>query len=199
MTDELIAHLLEVMEGTRVLTVLSLVAIVSLIVLTVLAPYAVQRLRNLATKQDIEALTKMVETVKSSYAKELDDYYQRNRLALAALDRRLAAHQEGFAIWHGMMAKATSGGKELDAQVELAQEWWKNNSLYLDKDSREKFHVAIFAASIRSGLCDISGNADQRAENWAEINAAGEALVKGAGLPGFASHEKKEHKAEGDS
>ena len=66
--------------------------------------------QNLADKEDIEKLTQIVEGVRTQYAKDLENLSQENRkfielmsqehqLRLAALGRRLEAHQEAFSAW----------------------------------------------------------------------------------------------------
>ena len=79
-------------------------------------PYIRKKGENLATKQDIRKITDEIEKVRSVYAKHLEDISQQNRLILeqakqkhelrvAALDRRLEAHQHAFALWRRLLHK----------------------------------------------------------------------------------------------
>ena len=75
-----------------------------------LTPYLRKKGENLATKQDIAEITEDIEKIRSVYAKSLEDISQQNRLLLeqakrkhqlsiAALDRRLEAHQQAYSLW----------------------------------------------------------------------------------------------------
>src|SRR4051812_21360843 len=79
-----------------------------------LVAYAASYLRrkgeNVATKEDVSELTELVERVRTQYAERLENLAHQNRLVLeqgsrehqlrlAALDRRLDAHQQAFALW----------------------------------------------------------------------------------------------------
>jgi hypothetical protein len=61
--------------------------------------------QNFADKEDIKKLTEIVESVRSQYAKDLENlanenrkvleyFSQKHQLSLACIDRRLAAHQD---------------------------------------------------------------------------------------------------------
>jgi hypothetical protein len=56
----------------------------------------------------------------------------------AALERRLATHQEGFRLWHEMIM-ALDRGDEGARAVGRCQQWWYDNCLYLDAQSRKEF------------------------------------------------------------
>src|SRR5882724_8673979 len=62
--------------------------------------YLKRKGENLATKEDIKELTHLTEQVRNEYAKVLENFSYENRLRLAALDRRLEAHQQAFALWY---------------------------------------------------------------------------------------------------
>jgi len=107
------AHLDTMLE---LLLLLGVGAIVLL--LRSLRSYATEKGKNLATKEDIGTITREVEKVRSEYAERFESLAQQNRLLLehtrqrhelrlAALDRRLAAHQEAYALWW----RTRSGGK----------------------------------------------------------------------------------------
>ena len=73
--------------------------------------------KNLATKEDIGEITEAVESVKEDYTKRLKELEHQNalvleqlrmnqQLRLAAVEKRLAAHQEAFALWRRLIASA---------------------------------------------------------------------------------------------
>src|SRR6266498_2581136 len=75
-----------------------------------LPSYLSKKGENLATKEDIAVITREVEQVRSEYAERLENIVQQNRLLLeqtkrkhqlsiAALDRRLEAHQQAYTLW----------------------------------------------------------------------------------------------------
>ena len=61
--------------------------------------YLREKGKNLATKEDLAELTRIVEAIKNEHAKELEVVKGRQQLRMAALDKRLQAHQEAFALW----------------------------------------------------------------------------------------------------
>ena len=67
-----------------------------------LPSYLSEKGKNLATKEDIAEITREVERVKSESRERLEGILEhlryRNQLRLAALDRRLQAHQEAYAL-----------------------------------------------------------------------------------------------------
>lgn len=157
--------------------------------------------KNLATKQDTEEITKKVESIKAEYAKQLELLVQEHRiflqgqerkheLSVAALDKRLAAHQEAYALWWELMGSA--GKREKAHEVVLkCQEWWVHNSLYLSPEVREAFSQAYHAASFHSDLLTAHGDGKDIRDNWRTIRQAGEVIVKAVALP---SWDKEEYK-----
>ncbi len=65
-----------------------------------LGSYLAERGKNLATKEDVADITRKVEEVRAVFAKDEAEREQRYRLQLAALDKRLAVHQEAYTRWH---------------------------------------------------------------------------------------------------
>lgn len=107
---------------------------------------------------------------------------QRDRYRLAALDRRLKAHQEAFSHWCTLVANAHKRDSIGDV-VNECQSWWNNNCLYLDEDARMAFRQAYICASSHKDFVEYRSNRRLVEENWARIIAAGEALTKAVALP----------------
>ena len=154
---------------------------------------------NLATKQDIAEITDKVEQVKSTYTERLEQTKLNHQLRLAALDRRLEAHQEAYALWWRLMSvvhdNASIGGAIMECQ-----DWWVKNNLYLGAEVRQAFRTAYHSASTYCQIYTELREADPverkrrekvLSESWDSVNDAGEAIVKAVELPGLI---EKEHK-----
>ena len=79
--------------------------------------YLSEKGKNLATKEDIAEITKQVEGAKEIYSTRLKELEHQNalvleqlkaqqQLRLAAVERRLAAHQEAFTLWRRLVNAA---------------------------------------------------------------------------------------------
>jgi hypothetical protein len=176
-----------------------LVAVVAGVVggaVSYLGAYLGTKGQNLATKEDVGEITKKVEEIRTVYAERLEDHSQANRLRLAALDRRLEAHQTAYAKWWKLFHSVH--GNEAGKNVEECQNWLVQNSLYLTVEVREAFRDAYHAAHIHSGLLRARGAEselrDRVYENWEKIERCGELILRSAGLPGFSQSEAEEVK-----
>ena len=146
---------------------------------------------NLATKEDIAAITHEIEQVRLQYADQLENISQENRLlleqtkqkhqlSLAALEQRLEAHQQAYALWWGL---ATAAHDETGWEhVHKCQDWWVKHCLYLDAEARQAFRLAYHAAADHKSFKDAR-EVDLIKENWKKIIDAGEAIVKAVNLP----------------
>jgi hypothetical protein len=114
------------------------------------------------------------------------------QLATAALDKRLAAHQAAYALWWKIVGAVHRKGKIGDVVIE-AEEWWKNNCLYLDGVSRKAFRTCLMFAINHKDL--LQGPRSEEVaklvkESWKEIMKPGETLVEGVALPSLGKSEK---------
>jgi hypothetical protein len=105
-----------------------------------LSSYVDEKGKNLATKEDIGAITREVEAVKHVYNSLLEELKARNQLRMAALDKRLQAHQEAFTLWRTMF---TSSGAEMEIAAQECRDWWNSNCVYLDGKVRDAFLEAV--------------------------------------------------------
>ena len=105
---------------------------------------------------------------------------RRNQLRLAALDRRLQAHQDAYSLWRRIL-KDLDTAKIGDTVMEC-QEWWNNNCLYLTPDARQAFVQAYLTASSRSVTM---GSRDLKliSLEFEIIKRAGELIAQGVELP----------------
>lgn len=108
---------------------------------------------------------------------------RRGGLQLAAVEKRLAAHQEAYALWCRLLS-ALHSDRVHDIAVEC-QAWWEKNCLYLDPKSRRAFREGIIDAALYQ---DLKGENDPR-ETFRRLRGVLDLLVEGAGLPTIGDHE----------
>jgi hypothetical protein len=173
-----------------------ILAYVLVFVLAGLGAFAASYLRrkgeNVATKEDVAELTDLVERVRTQYAERIENLAHQNRqaleqggrehqLRLAALDRRLDAHQQAFTLWRKLFFSIYT--PEITNTVRECQTWWDSNCLYLDPLAREAFVRAFRAAHLHKDLLDARSPSEDIKANWEKITSAGDAIVRGAALP----------------
>jgi|GEM_PF-5344839 hypothetical protein len=115
----------------------------------------------------------------------------RGNLAVAALDKRLDAHQDAYEIW-GEIVGAVHNTERIGDVVVKAQEFWKKHCLYLDANSRKAFRDCyFFALDHRELLRGVRNEETKRLikESWDIIMKPGTALVEGVSLPSLGGDE----------
>ncbi len=142
--------------------------------------YLSEKGKNLATTEDIAGITTEIEKVKSNYNNLLETLRAQHQLRLAAVERRLQAHQEAFCLW-----RKINGALGKDSLLEIiheCDEWWGNNSLYLEAEPREAFLEAWVSAR---DLEWYKNNSETSlvTECYRKINYAGDAITKAVELP----------------
>lgn len=156
-----------------------------------LPSYLNEKAKNLATREDIAQVTHEIERTKIQYSVLIEELKAKHQLRLAAIDRRLQAHQEAYALWHKLLAKVHTN--DIGAVVKECQAWWQSNCLYLEPSAREAFSDAYSAAHTHSALLQGGRPAlDQARENWQQIMKAGQVITEAVQLPGLTSVEKME-------
>lgn len=166
--------------------------IVFLLIKHFLPGYLSEKGKNLATREDIARITNEIEQVRSQYAVLLEELKAKHQLRMAAIDRRLAAHQEAFALWRELLSATHT--PEIGKQVIKCQSWWENHCLYLEPTAREAFSLAYSAANMHSSLLQNRDDSESVKENWSKIMAAGPAILQAAQLPGLTVAEQQELK-----
>jgi len=63
--------------------------------------YLSKKAENLATREDVARITEEIERVKAQYAVVIEELKARHQLRLAAVDRRLEAHQRAYELCYG--------------------------------------------------------------------------------------------------
>ena len=184
-------------------------AIVVLVILSgaaaFLASYLTVKGQNLAKKEDITDLEEAIQEVRTFFAKQMADYEHRNRLRLAALPKRLDAHQEAYTRWLDLKALLIGGNAQV---AHDCLDWWESNCLYLSPKASEAFFAACHAAGTYHNLIYNRGELqpppppEVLQAHSRQVWSAGEVIRKEALLPGFTPDEEEEQenaKAGGES
>jgi RNA binding exosome subunit len=164
-----------------------------------LRPYLLQKAKNIATHEDIALLTNEIEKVKAQYARELQNIKHQNdllieelrghhQLRLAALDRRLQAHQEAYTRWRRLIFRLTD--EDIQDLTIKCQDWWENNCLYLSSEARQAFYDAFILAWNHKNLVEAKLTKEMK-YSMSKIHEAGEKIVKGVELPTLNEGESK--------
>ncbi|USD27656.1 hypothetical protein J8Z24_11915 [Pseudoalteromonas sp. SCSIO 43201] len=154
--------------------------VVFLLVKYFLPGYLSQKGKNLATKEDISEITKEIEEVKSTYSQIMETFKAQHQLRLAAVEKRLQAHQEAFCLWRKI--NGALGTEHLPGIIRECDEWWGNNSLYLEAEPRRAFLEAWVSAKDLKWYQENS-EASLVSKCYQQINYAGEAITKAVELP----------------
>lgn len=183
------------LEAILAILVLSLVGVGILVWRSFFSGYGRKKGENLATQEDIRAITHEVEGVKALYEQQLEWLRSKQQLRMAALEKRLAAHQEAYTRWRELMSKASSSDeKDVIIYCQQCEEWWKRNCLYLGREAREAFRQASFAAKDHPRLRAEGGGftSAEVTENFDIIRKAGVEIVSGAELPSLGELEAED-------
>ena len=163
--------------------------LVYLVVKHFLSSYLSEKGKNLATREDIEEITRKVEGVRTQYLSLVEELKARHQLRMAAVDRRLEAHQEAFALWRKVMAAMHT--EEVVDVVNECQSWWERNCIYLEPAIREAFVIAIGAANSHSALVKGRAEADLIQSNWKSLTEFPNLLFHAVQLPALSELEAK--------
>jgi len=192
-------------ETISAVLITTTIGVFVLLIRSFLPSYMGEKGKNLATKEDIGAITAAVESVKEDYSKRLKELEHQNalvleqlrmnqQLRLAAVEKRLAAHQEAFTLWRRLMATAYDDA--LGSVVLECQDWWNKNCLYLSADARDAFNRSYSLAQNHRTLAQSNRDLDAVKRYSEIIFAAGEAIVAGVELPSLGSRESEQARAE---
>ena len=188
---EIISLLKDLKAGVPVNWISILLIGIIVLIASHLGSYIRRKGQNLATKEDISDITNKIEGIRADYAKKIEDFSHHNRLKIAALDKRLEAHQQAYTLWLRLRRSVHNKDKNIEMVIKC-QNWWEENCLYLDMESRKAFMSAIHAVALHPDLTGGKAPKDEVKENWEYINECGEILIRGAGLPSFGENELKE-------
>ncbi len=100
-----------------------------------------------------------------------------DKFRLAALEKRLAIHQEAYAIWLELLNALSEPLNRLNVVVN-AEKWWWKNCLYLDQKSRGAFRESYVLVDNYENYVNDS----KEKEVWEKVTKTGEIIVRGVGL-----------------
>lgn len=155
--------------------------VIYLIIKNFIPSYLQEKAKNLATKEDIEDITNKVESIRFLYASNLEELKGQHQLKLAAIDKRLQAHQEAFALWREILGAVYSD--EIGKVVIKCQDWWEKNCLYLEPNVREAFVKAYSASHIHRELSRDRSDAENVNRSWDTIVDFPKVLFEAIQLP----------------
>ena len=85
--------------GTAAATGLAVSQCVVFFARTYFGSILTEKAKTFVSKEDIADSTKLVEQVKHQFSTDLEDHRTKSQFRMAALDKRLQAHQEAFSLW----------------------------------------------------------------------------------------------------
>jgi predicted acyl esterase len=192
-------------------TILAVLVVVGLGVIALLwrgyaTTYASEKGKNLATREDVAEITRLVEEVKSTYLTQAKTLEHQNAILLerlkgnqalrmAASEKRLAAHQQAFSLWRKLYFSVHRD--DVWGVVLECQSWWDENCLYLSAEARDAFNRAYMAAGHHRELAQNRDAAEDIKKNFDVIRRAGDAIVAGAALPSLGVREAESAESRG--
>jgi hypothetical protein len=160
-----------------------------LVVKHFLSSYFSEKGKNLATREDIEVITRTIEGVRTQYMSLVEELKARHQLRLAAVDRRLQAHQEAFTLWRKIMAAVHT--EEIGNVVIECQSWWEQNCIYLEPPVRGAFVTAYGAANDHHALVKSRVEVTLIQSSWRQITDFPNVLFQAVQLPELSELEAK--------
>ncbi|MFA6978121.1 MAG: hypothetical protein WC209_02260 [Ignavibacteriaceae bacterium] len=70
-------------------------------------------------------------------------YDHKTKFRLVAIEKRLQTHQEAFAMWYKLIEVIHSNIEAKNNVIIEARNFWINNCLYLEKNTRREFNEVI--------------------------------------------------------
>ncbi|QNK66072.1 hypothetical protein [Variovorax sp. PAMC26660] len=174
-------------ETAITLIILNAVGMAYLVLRSFGIGYGTKKGNNAADIEDLPRLTQIVEEIKQQNAMLLESLKSQNQLRVAAIDKRLQAHQEAFRHWSRLLT-VVFDQEAMKQLVTECWEWWLSNCLYLEPSAREAFRIAMATAPDHAMIVDANrgtGNAKPVQDSWANIFGAGDIIVKAVALPGL--------------
>ena len=151
--------------------------------------YLSEKGKNLATREDIEEITRKVEGIRTQYLSLVEQLKARHMLRMAAVDRRLQAHQEAFTLWRKLLSAVHT--EEVGKVVIECQGWWEQNCVYLEPEVRESFVSAYGAAHTHNQFVQGPKDVELIQSNWKMIIEFPNILFRSIQLPALSELEAK--------
>lgn len=68
---------------------------------------------------------------------------RKDKFRLVAIEKRLQTHQEAFSLWYKLIWVIHSPSDDRIPVITEARNFWLNNCLYLEKNTRKEFDIVI--------------------------------------------------------
>lgn len=163
--------------------------------------YLDRKAANLADKEDIDAITKIVESIKHDNELKLAQVTEALRaqtsLRLLAGERRIETHQKAYVLWQEMLDLIHQDGGTMRAELkEECREFYLANCLYLDAAVRMAFIDALTSYDVHLDLLrgqhgTPANNREQMAvaitNNMQRVKNLGHAIEAACDLPSIGS------------
>lgn len=107
---------------------------------------------------------------------------RKHQLRIAALERRLMAHQQAYTLWRRLLFANRDTNQIFDV-IEECQSWWEQNCLFLSPEAREAFHRAYLSAGDHVAFLRSHEGAELIRDAFADIERAGSIIAQGVALP----------------
>jgi hypothetical protein len=108
---------------------------------------------------------------------------------MAALDKRLQAHQEAFSLWRELYSEIYSSS--IRAKVTECYEWWDKNCLYLEPSARQAFTTAVVYADGHNSLVKSGAGVNAINESMQKIRDFPNILFEAMKLPTLNGDERR--------
>lgn len=158
-------------------------ALTAVLAMRGLDAYVSKKGENQASKEDIASITELVKAVEHKFNELLEHTRTQNSLRLAALDKRLQAHQDAFAKWRSLIPVDDS---TLAARLADCEMWWERNCLYLEPEVRTAF-VNAYRGLSNARLFSQHGFHSDVAEQKRHFDEFPDILLRASRLPAFAT------------
>ena len=143
--------------------------------------YLSKKGENLAMKEDLQEITRTVESIKTQNTLFVEALKAQNTLRFAAVERRLQAHQEAYTQWRGLLSKLSSN--DLPVQIKECEQWWEKNCIFLERQASEAFQSAYFRSASHRQLKYDGASARELRDCFQEIQRAGDVIRDAVELP----------------
>jgi len=187
MTTEAKWLLEELIKYGTAFTIIGIV--VYLLITRWLSSYLHEKGKNLADKEDIANITGLVSGVEHQYDLIIKQIDAKQQMRMAAVDKRLQAHQEAFTLWRKLTMEDDQGEGPIALQC---QDWWEKNCLYLEPAVRSAFVSAYSNAHLHAHLRATHASSVEVEKAWDAVMNFQIVLFKAIQLPPLTQEELKE-------
>jgi hypothetical protein len=152
---------------------------------TFFASYFRKKGENLATREDLDKLTRLVESVKHENAMFVEEFKAGQIHRFVAAPERLAALQKAFVLWRNLFDVLRTA--QFQEDLAAAKSWWNEHCLYMDNPARQSFIQGL--ASIQAWVAQKEKGEEGSEKLWQDFWAVPTAIFECAGMPRLAKEE----------